>query len=190
MEEQTMDGTQVAVNEVPTESAAVAMDVVEDSVVFAITKNINKPDAEPGFGVYKEGYALYKRTNPSETGSTEHIDTEIVAKVSVSYPVAHSAKGLSQIVDDEEELVNLANAGFYDKLVAALRAKYTQRDKDGNFINVESGEASVDAEESKEIIATPFKRRALSDTQKAVKVLKGMSQADLAAALRQMGITI
>jgi hypothetical protein len=160
------------------------LSVVNETVVFAVTRSTTKPDSEPGFGVYKEGNALWKRSNPDEKGDTSAVDTEIVFTVTADIPVAHSIAGLSQVVTDEEELVNLANNGIYDKVVAQLRSKYIQR-KEGEFIY---GADTVSAEDVVEIASTPLKRRSISDSAKAVKVLSKLSQADLTAALKAMGL--
>lgn len=183
MEEQNEALTpEVAATDAPAQESG--LDVVNETIVFAVTRNIAKPDAEPGFGVLKEGNALWKKTHPAADGSTEAVDAEIVFSVTVEIPVAHTMSGLSQIVTDEEELVNLANSGIYDKIVSQVRAKYTQR-KEGEFVY---GEETIDATSAAEIASTPLKRRAMTETQKLLKVLKGASANDLSEVLRAMGI--
>lgn len=164
------------------------LDVVSEVVQFAVTKKIGSAaDAEPGFGVLKQGNALWKKTNPDEKGGTAHIDTEVIFTVDVTVPTATNLAGAQSMVEDEEELVGLINNGAYDKLIGQVRAKFIQRDATGEFTYM--AEPTVDLDAALDIIKTPLKRRTLTEAQKTVKFLSGLKdKSAVLDVLKEMGI--
>jgi hypothetical protein len=100
--------------------------------------------------------------------------------------VAHSFDGIKEIMGSEEdEAVSIFNTGAFNKLKPQLRAKFTQQTEAGDLVNTDT---EVSYEDATEIIGSPLKRRNLTDTQKAIRDLKGYSPETLAAALREMGM--
>lgn len=177
------DQAQDAVTVSTTPNTSDALGVSTETVVFAVTKSLKNPAAALGFSEYKEGNALYKQVNPEEGKEKE---TEILHQITVTYPVAHSLAGIQEIMGTEEdEAVNIFNTGAYNKLKSQVRAKFVAVNDAGDLTNTEP---EITADEAKDIIASPLKRRSLSDTQKAVRDLKGYSADTLMAALRELNM--
>lgn len=180
----------MATTPVVTEPEVSILDIIDETMVLAVTKNLKKPDSALGFGELKEGNALWKRSQPviNEAGEfiTDHIDTEIVHKVTVTFPVAHTYAGIQQIVPEEDEAVNLFSAGAYNKLMSQLRAYFTQVTEAGDLVHGE--ETVYTSEQSAEVIATPLKRRSISESAKLVKLLQSSNSETLMKALRELGI--
>lgn len=170
----------------PTEAAAPAtegnpLDVVSENVTYAVTKSAA---GVKGFAEYKEGNSTFIAVNGGKNpdGSDKEPTLELLHKIDVSIPYVHSVAGISQLVTDEEEAVSIFNKGLAQKVTTKLRSYFTEEE---NGVLVHLDETTFDATE---FASEPMKRRAMSDSAKLVKVLKGASQEDVLAALRAMGI--
>lgn len=154
------------------------LDVVNETITYAVTRTPAKEDGkagELGFSVYKEGNSTHK--------AVEEGKIELLHKVDVTIPVANTLAGIQSLVPDEEELVTIFGKGAMSKITTRVRAYFTETNDAGELLHTD--EPSYDATPD---LAEPMKRRAMSDTQKAVKVLKGISAEALAEALKSMGI--
>lgn len=173
-----------AVAEEPTQevSGAGLTDVVAENITYAVTKDKN---GRLGFAEYKDGNSTFIAINGGKNadGTDKEPSLELLHKVDVSVPYIHSLAGISQVVSDEEEAVSIFNKGAQQKITTKLRSYFTEANETGDLLHTD--ETTFDATE---FLAEPMKRRSMTDTQKAVKVLKGISAESLAEALRSMGI--
>jgi len=162
-----------------TETSNSGLDTVLETTVYSVYKTPAKDgkEQEPGFGVWKEGNKLAK--------SIEAGEVEEVLRVSVTVPYAQTIAGISQLVKDEDEVVTIFNNGATSKVTTRLRSYFTEKNDAGEFVHV--GETEFDASE---FLSEPMKRKTLTDTQKAVKVLKNISPEALAEALKAMGVIL
>lgn len=188
---EVLDATEVASNEIATEGASSTesgLDVITETTTYAVTRSQPKEGSdkpgELGFSVLKEGNSTWLGVNGDATKNPPvEPKLELLQTIEVSYPVANSVKGIQSLITDEDEIVNIFNKGAMSKITTRVRSYFTEVDEAGSLVHLE--ETAYDATSD---LAEPMKRRALSDTQKAVKVLKGISAEALAEALRSMGI--
>ena len=161
-----------------TPTANSGLDVVVETTTYSVYRKPAKEGGvagEPGFGVYKTGNALAKQIEAGEI--------EEVLRVDVTTPYAQTIAGIQELVTDPDEVVTIFNNGATSKVTTRLRSYFTEKNDAGEFVHV--GETTFDASE---FLSEPMKRKTLTDTQKAVKVLKGVSPEALHQALRAMGI--
>jgi hypothetical protein len=174
------DQTTDVVNDVIAPSSN-GLDVVNDVIVYAITKDPNK-SGKLGFSEYKEGNAVYEAVNPKEGVEPT---LELVQTINVSIPTIHTLAGISIAVPDEDEAISIFNKGAAQKLTTKLRAYFHETDEAGNLLHTD--ETSFDASQ---FLAEPMKRRSMSDLQKAIRDIKGITPAVFAEALKAMGIIL
>jgi len=95
---------------------------------------------------------------------------ELLFEQTFSYNRAGSIEGISQIIKDEEEAVNIFNAGLKVKLNSRVKAMIEEIDDDNNpaFQPVEGTYDLTD------VLNEPAQRRNLSPTEKAIRVLVGL----------------
>lgn len=156
------------------------LDTVTETTTYSVYKTpVKEGDkaAEPGFGVYKDGNKLAAQIAAGEV--------EEVLRVQVTVPYATTVAGISKLVKDEDEIVTIFNNGATSKVTTRLRSYFTEKNDAGEFVHV--GESDFDASD---FLSEPMKRKTLTDTQKAVKVLKNMPADALREALAQMGIVL
>lgn len=174
---EVMDTTEVADAAAQTEGSG--LDVVNETITYAITRSPAKEGSEKpgelGFSVLKEGNATDKAIAEGKI--------ELLHKVDVTIPFANTLAGIQQLVPDEEELVTIFGKGAMSKVTTRVRAYFTEVNDAGELLHTD--EPTYDATSD---LSEPMKRRAMSDTQKAVKVLKGISAEALAEALKALGI--
>ena len=173
-----------------TETKSNVLSVLSETIVLAVSKNLTTKSI--GFGEYKEGNALYKRSNPvtkvvdgAIVEDASGIDTEILLTLNVTYPIFNDFAGVKEIIE-EAEAINLLNAGAYTKLIGQIRAKFTAVTEAGDLVNTSVTELSY--EDCASIIAEPLKRQKQTTVQKASKVLAALSPAEMTELLKSMGI--
>ena len=175
-------------NETPESSTeSSGLDVVTESYTYAIYRSPAKEGSdkpgELGWGLYKE----VKSADGKLTGNSLALEIsegkkELLQKVEVSIPMPHTFNGIKEVVPDEDEAILIFCKGAMSKVITRTRAYFLEVNEAGDLVHAE--ETSYDASED---LSEPMKRRALTDTQKAVKVLKGISPENLAEALKALG---
>lgn len=175
METNELDNANVGVlDEIPKSG----LDVVTETTTYSVYKTADSTEA--GFGVYKAGEKPNKLAQQIASGEVEEI-----LRVDVTVPYPQSIAGIKELVKDEDEIVTIFNNGATSKVTTRLRSYFTEKNDAGEFVHTD--EKTFDASE---FLSEPMKRKTLTDTQKAVKVLKGITPEALAEALKAMGISI
>ena len=165
--------------ETPQADSGKGLDVVVETNTYAVFKTPGK-DGKPdtlGFGVLKEGNKLSKQV--------ENAEVELILKSDVSIPYAQTVAGIKQVIPDDDEIVTVFNNGATSKVTTRIRSYFMEQNEAGDFVHAD--ETAFDASE---FLSEPMKRKTLTDSQKIVKALSGVSKADLAEALKAMGILI
>lgn len=153
--------------------------VTTETVTYAVYRNIT--DGKLGAGILKEGNALWKSANG------DNPTREILRTVQVTSPVVNSVAGLSEVVPDEDEAVLIINKGLDSKIDQQVRARIMATNEAGDFSYPEE---EIPLEQTTEMAATPLQRRSQTEGQKAVKILKSLSEDERIAVLRALGINL
>lgn len=107
-------------------------------------------------------------------------DGTLLFEQSMSFDRAGALSGISSIIKDEEEAVNIFNSGLKVKLNSKVKALLEDVDEEGNP-TFQPVEGNYDL---RDLLNEPAQRRNLSPTDKAIRVLIGLGMTkEQAAAL-------
>jgi len=168
-----MSTSAVVPSETPV-SIAVSPELITFAV-YTVETEIKNAD-----NTVSKAVALKHTSSDKEITKSKEDGTFLFEQSVTAYRVG-SLEGLTELVPDAEEAVNIINRGIQQKFNQKVKAFLTEVDAEGNpvFQQVEG------AFDSKDWIQAETKRRNLSDTEKAMKFVNNLDPA-LKAMLAQM----
>lgn len=149
-------------------NTAVDMEIKPETITYALTaEQVNDGVDAQGQPKFKTELKAISREKDIAAAKEKGI---VIVEQTFSYDRAGSVSGISKVIKDDEEAVNIFNSGLKIKLNSRIKAMLEEQDDEGNpaFQPVE-GTYDMRAD-----LNEPAQRRNLSPTDKALKVLIGL----------------
>lgn len=149
-------------------NTTIDMAVKPETVTFGLV-GTQTPDGTDAQGAPKFKTEL-KAVSRDKDIQTAKEKGELLFEQTFSFDRAGTLAGIPQVIKDEEEAINIFNAGLKVKLNSRVKAMLEELDENGNptFQPVEGNYDLAD------VLNEPAQRRNLSPTEKAIRVLVGL----------------
>ena len=174
---------------IPSNETVASLPIKRENITFAVVFEVDTTGApvRDSKGNVKPPRHTSSENDIKNLESPDYPKTEeekahpekIAFKQTVVKPVAGTLEGFASLITDVEEQLNIVNKGLASKFNQKIRTKLIEQNEDGSLV-FQPTDSVYDATE---LVQEVTLRQTLSPTDKAMKLLSGMSDADRAAIL-------